>query len=91
MQLTPKMSANLWRSTYEDANLQTCRPADWPTTHSIIISNILYNLGKQVCVSEQGIKEGSSNYVTYVTANWVIVGHKKMSYDLFQVLWEDNI
>jgi hypothetical protein len=93
-QLTPKMSANLWTAMCEDANLQTGQ-------HCIINSYLSYHFGKCVCVSEQEIAEVGSNYVPYVTANRVIVGHKKKilyshrsAYDLFQcygrTIFEDS-
>jgi hypothetical protein len=57
--LTPKMSANLWTSMCEDANLQTGQQ------QCIVNSFILYHLGKRVCVKEQEITEGGSNFVPY--------------------------
>jgi hypothetical protein len=83
-QLTPKMSANLWTAMCEDANLQTDQ-------QRIINSYLSYHFGKRVSVSEREIREVGSNYVPYVTANPVIIGHKKKisyphrsAYDLFQ-------
>jgi hypothetical protein len=69
-QLAPKMSANLWTAMCEDINLQTGQ-------QRIINSYLSYHFGKRVYVSEQEIREAGSNYVPYVTANRVIVGHKK--------------
>jgi hypothetical protein len=69
-QLAPKMSTNLWTAMWGDANLQTGQ-------QRIINSYLLYHLGKRVSVPEREIREVGSNYVPYVTANRVIVGHKK--------------
>jgi hypothetical protein len=93
-QLTPKMSANLWTAMCEDANLQTGQ-------QRVINSYLLYHFGKRVSVSEQEIRDVGSKYVPYVTANWVIEGHKKKilyshrsAYDLFQhyarTIFEDS-
>jgi hypothetical protein len=93
-QLAPKMSANLWTAMYKDANLQTGQ-------QRIINSYLSYHFGKRVSVSEREIREVGLNYVPYVTANRVIVGHKKKilyshrsAYDLFQcygrTIFEDS-
>jgi hypothetical protein len=92
--LAPKMSANLWTAMCEDANLQTGQ-------QRIFNSYLSYHFGKRVSVSEREIREAGSNYVPYVTANRVIIGHKKKmlyphrsAYDLFQcygrTIFEDS-